>query len=149
MKIKKIPTRIMIFGTFDGIHKGHINFFKQAKKIAKSPSKSFLIASIARDKNVFKIKGEFPTLSERKRMSLVKKYKIIDKVVLSGLRNYLPHVIKERPDVIALGYDQKAYVKNLRKDLRNKGKSVTSIKVVRLKPYKENIYKNKLLKSRK
>ena len=41
----------MVFGTFDGLHKGHLNFFKQAKKLAQ---KSFLIVSIARDLNVLK-----------------------------------------------------------------------------------------------
>ena len=39
----------MVFGTFDGLHKGHINFFQQAVKLAKN---SYLIVSIARDKNV-------------------------------------------------------------------------------------------------
>ena len=149
MADKNKLTRIMIFGTFDGVHKGHINFFKQAKKIVKNPSKSFLIASIARDKNVFKIKGEYPLHTERKRMALIKKYKIINKVVLSGIDNHLPHILKEHPDIIALGYDQKAYVKNLKKDLKRKGKLGMSVKIVRLKPYKEHIYKNRLLKTKK
>ena len=137
---EKNQTRIMIFGTFDGVHKGHLNFFKQARKISK---KSFLIVSVARDQNVFKIKGKYPQLSEKKRIHLIKKYKIIDKVVLSGIENHLPHIIKEIPDVIALGYDQKAYVKNLKKDLKNKG---VLVKIVRLKPHKAKVYKNHLLK---
>lgn len=133
----------MVFGTFDGLHAGHLNFFKQAKKISK---KSFLIASIARDKNVFRIKKKFPVLSEKKRMALVKKIRLVDKVILAGLRNHLPHIIKERPDIIALGYDQKFYVKNLKRDLKNKG---FLAKIVRLKPYKAHIYKNHLLKIKK
>ena len=130
----------MVFGTFDGVHKGHLNFFKQAKKIAKE---SFLIVSVARDRNVLKIKGRLPFLGEKKRTTLIKKYRIADKVVLSGAKNHIPHIIKERPDVIALGYDQKAYVKDLKKDLKNKG---ILVKIVRLKPYREKIYKNNLLK---
>lgn len=135
-------TRIMIFGTFDGLHLGHVNFLKQAKKIAKN---SFLVASIARDKNVFKIKGELPVFNEKKRMNFVKNSKLVDKVVLAGLTNHIPHILKERPDVIALGYDQRAYVRNLKKDLKNKDLVVS---VVRLKPYKEKIYKNKLLRTK-
>lgn len=127
----------MIFGTFDGLHPGHLNFFTQARNL--SPD-SFLIVSIARDKNVKKIKGKYPLLNELKRKNLIEKSKLVDKVVLSGIKNYLPHIIKENPDIIALGYDQEAYVKNLKKDLKN-------IKIVRLKPYKENIYKNHLLKN--
>ncbi|MEK7080955.1 MAG: adenylyltransferase/cytidyltransferase family protein [Patescibacteria group bacterium] len=135
---KKI--KIMVFGTFDGLHKGHINFFKQAKNFTRN---SFLIVSIARDKNVIKIKRRKPKLSENERLVLVKNSKFADKVVLGGQVKYLPHILKEKPDVIALGYDQVAYVRNLKKDLKNKG---ILVKIVRLKPYGERIYKNHLLK---
>lgn len=143
MSKKAVEKKIMVFGTFDGLHKGHINFFKQAKNFIKN---SFLIVSIARDENVLKIKGRKPELSEKERFSLVKKVKFADKVVLAGRAEYLPHILKEKPDIIALGYDQKAYVKNLKKDLKNSG---VSVKIVRLKPYKENIYKNRLLKAKR
>jgi len=141
MSKKTGETKIMVFGTFDGLHKGHLNFLKQAKNFIKN---SFLIVSIARDKNVFKIKGEYPNLSERERMALVKKCKLVDQVVLGGLKDHIPHIARIHPEVIALGYDQKAYVKDLKKDLKNKG---ILVKVVRLKPYKEHIYKNHLLRN--
>ena len=140
---KKRQTRIMVFGTFDGLHQGHLNFFKQAKQLTKN---SFLIVSVARNKNVKKIKGKIPYLNEKKRMILVKKSNIVDKVVLGGLDEHLPHILKERPDIIALGYDQTFYVKDLKKDLKNKG---FLIKIVRLKPYKKHIFKNHLLKSKR
>lgn len=130
----------MVFGTFDGLHRGHIDFFKQAKNL--SPN-TFLIVSIARDKNVLKIKKNHPTLNEQKRVILVKKHEYVNKVVLSGLKDYIPHIVKERPHIIALGYDQVAYVNNLKKDLKERGQKV---KIVRLKPYKEKIYKSHLLK---
>src|SRR3989344_3595492 len=139
MSRKNIQLKIMVFGTFDGLHPGHLHFFKQAKKLAP---KSFLIISIARDKNVFRIKGRYPSLKERQRALLVQKIKFVDKVVLSGIKNHIPHIAREHPDVIALGYDQKKYVKNLKKDLKNKG---ILVKIVRLKSYKEKIYKNRLL----
>ena len=132
----------MVFGTFDGLHRGHVNFFKQARKSARNP---FLIVSVARDKNVARIKGRKPVFSENQRINLVKKSGFADKVVLAGQTRHLPHILKENPEIIALGYDQKAYVKNLKKDLKNKG---FSVKIVRLKPYKEKIYKNHLLKIR-
>lgn len=139
--MKKMKTKIMVFGTFDGLHLGHLNFFKQARKLDKNPH---LVVSIARDKNVFKIKGARPRLSEKKRFDLVKKSKLVDEVVLSGIKNYLPHIKKIRPDIIALGYDQRAYVKNLKKDLKTKSLVVN---IVRMKPYKEKIYKNSILNS--
>lgn len=138
----KKAIKIMVFGTFDGLHPGHLDLFKQAKNFIKN---SFLIVSIARDKNVFKIKGEYPVQNEKARIRFVEESPLVDKVVLSGMTDHLPHIIKIRPDIIALGYDQKAYVKNLKKDLKNRG---LLVKIVRLKPYKEKIYKNHLLKKR-
>ncbi len=132
---------IMVFGVFDGLHPGHINFFKQAKELSKN---SFVIASIARDKNIIKIKGKKSTFSEKERFNLVKQNKFINKVVLGGKIKYLPHILKEKPDIIALGYDQKTYVSELKRDLKNKG---ILVKIIRLKPYKEKIYKNHLLKN--
>jgi FAD synthetase len=146
MEDRKLQTRIMVFGTFDGLHPGHMNFLKQARILAKKPFRPLLIASIARDKNVFRIKGKYPHKNELKRMSLLKKCTLVDKVVLSGIKNHLPHIIKERPDIVALGYDQSAYVKNLKKDLKNKN---LTVRIVRLKPYKEKIYKNELLQNLK
>ena len=137
---KKHVVKVMVFGTFDGLHEGHLNFFKQAKNLSQF---AFLVVSVARDKNVFKIKGKYPSLNEHQRAKLIRKSDLADKVVLSGIKNHIPHIIKARPNIIALGYDQKAYVPNLIKDLKNKG---ISVRVVRLKPYKDKIYKNHLLK---
>jgi FAD synthetase len=138
----KNQTKIMVFGTFDGLHTGHRNLFKQAKSLARN---SFLIVSIARDKNVLKIKKHLPLHAEKKRMKLVEKEKDADKVVLGGLRSHLPHIMKEKPDIIALGYDQRHYVKNLKEDLKKKN---LEVKIVRLKAYKKHIYKNRLLKKK-
>jgi len=135
-------TRIMVFGTFDGLHKGHFNFLRQAKKLGANQN-PFLIVSIARDSNVKKIKGKTPLLNEKKRILLLKKSSIADKVVPSGLRSHLPHILKEKPDIIALGYDQNDYTENLEEKLEKRG---LKTKVVRLKPYKKHIYKNHLLR---
>jgi cytidyltransferase-like protein len=135
--------KIMVFGTFDGLHLGHLNFFKQARNIANN---SFLIVSIARDENVLKIKGHKTFFSELKRLNFVKKSGLVDRAILASKRNYLAHILKENPEIIALGYDQEAYVKELKKDIKNKG---ILIKVIRLKPYKEKIYKNHLLRKNK
>ncbi|MFA6520384.1 MAG: adenylyltransferase/cytidyltransferase family protein [Candidatus Paceibacterota bacterium] len=139
MSKKTGDKKIMLFGTFDGLHPGHLNLFKQARNLVKN---SFLVVSIARDKNVYKIKGKYPHHNEKARLGLVKKSKLVDGVVLSGVKNHIPHILKIRPDIIALGYDQKAYVLNLKKDLKKGG---LRVKVIRLKPYKEKIYKNHLL----
>ena len=113
----KEQTKIMVFGTFDGLHQGHLNLFKQARDLGEN---SYLVVSIARDKNVFRIKKRKTIYKEKERCALVKKSKLADKVILAGLDNYFSHIKKEKPDIIALGYDQKAYVKELKKDLQDR-----------------------------
>lgn len=131
--------KILVFGTFDGVHQGHLNMFKQARRLSKNP---YLIVSIARDKNVLRIKNKLPFNKENTRKKIVEETGIPEKVILGSLKNYLEHIVKESPDYIALGYDQIHYTENLKKDLKNLG---LSPKIRRLKPYKENIYKNSLL----
>ncbi len=135
----KLSTRIMVFGTFDILHKGHLNFFKQARALSKKP---FLIVSVARDINVKKIKGHKPVNCEKKRFMKVKALKFVDKTVLGGIKNHIPHIIKEKPDVIALGYDQKKYVQNLKSDLTRRG---LNVKIERLKAFMPQVYKSSLI----
>jgi FAD synthetase len=133
-----MATRIMVFGTFDVVHPGHRNFFQQARSLAEEP---YLIVSVARDKNVARIKGKAPRRSETARAAALKKISIIDKVVLGADGNPLPHILKQKPDIIALGHDQTAYVRGLRSALKAAG---LKTKIVRLKPFRRDKYKSSL-----
>jgi FAD synthetase len=133
-------TRILVFGTFDVLHKGHIKFFQQARRLSAKP---FLIVSVARDINVKLIKGRFPEKREKQRLKEIKKIKIVNQAVLGANKNYLSHIIKTKPQIIALGYDQKSYTKNLKSQLNKLG---LSVKIFRLRPYRPNIYKSSIIK---
>lgn len=137
---KNKKTKIMVFGTFDFLHQGHKNFFLQARGLAKNP---YLIVSVARDVNVKKIKKSAPVHHQNQRLDAIKKSRFADKCVLGGGKNYLTHIKKESPSIIALGYDQRAYVDNLKKDIL-KGK--LHVKIRRLKAFKPKAFKSSLLK---
>lgn len=132
----------MVFGTFDFLHQGHLNFFKQARSLAKKP---FLVVSVGRDVNVKKNKGQEPTLNQYQRLAEVKACGLVDKAVLGGVKTYLPHIKKEHPSIIALGYDQTAYVDNLKQKLARAG---INAKIRRLNAYKPKIYKSSLRKNK-
>lgn len=133
--------RIMVFGTFDIVHPGHKHFFAQARKLA-GKHKPFLIVSLARDKNVIRIKGKVPTSNELKRLKRIKSLSEVDKAVLGAIGNHIPHIVKERPEIIALGYDQSAYVGGLRAALSKEG---VKVKIARMKPHLPNKYKTSIL----
>lgn len=131
--------RIMCFGTFDILHQGHLNFFKQARALSKNP---FLTVSVARDINVKKIKGHKPINSEKKRLAIIRSTKLVDKAVLGGIKNYLSHIVKESPRIIALGYDQLAFTGGLKQKLTKLG---LNVRIKRLKAYKKYLYKTSVL----
>ncbi len=139
-KSKLTPKTVMMFGTFDMIHEGHVNLFAQARKLAGK--EGLVIVSIARDVNVKRIKGRTPRNNEKQRQKLVKSSRLVDKVILGALKNYFARIKTLQPDVIALGYDQTAYVDKLKTDLKL---AKMSTKVVRLKPYQPKKFKTSLL----
>lgn len=126
--------KILAFGTFDILHEGHLNFFKQAKAYGDE-----LVVVIARNINVQRIKGNFPLNDERLRLNKVKQTGLVDVAVLGHLENPYQIIEEEQPDVICLGYDQVVHTKGLEKKF-------PGIKVVRLKAYKPEIYKSSKLK---
>ena len=144
--------KVMVFGVFDLLHPGHLNFLIQAKELGDK-----LIVSVARDLNVFKVKGQRPMHEENLRLKNLSLLPIVDKVVLGGLKDPWPHIQKERPDIIALGYDQKVYVSNqeagnskqerrLEEELQKHGLKKT--RVIRLKPHWPQVYKSKILRAK-
>ncbi len=137
--MKTIKEKIMVFGTFDVLHKGHLNFFKQARALSKSP---FLIVSVARGVNVKKIKKHKPINNDKKRLQNVRSCSLVDRALLGAKVNYLNHIVKEDPQIIALGYDQKAYVKGLKKLLAGLG---ARPKIYRLKSYFSGKYKTSII----
>src|SRR3989344_7183697 len=124
--------RIMVFGTFDILHPGHISFLRRAKKLG-----DYLIVSLARENNIRKIKGHKARYSESERKSMLEAVKYADKVVLGAKDDYIKHIVSQKPHIIALGYDQRAFTKGLEEKLAHRG---LRIKIIRLKPLRPNLY---------
>ncbi len=130
--------KVLITGTFDRLHPGHLNYLNQAKKLG-----DYIIVIIARDKTVLKVKGRLPKNNEKKRAKVIRQTKIPNRVYLGKIRDKYALIQKSRPDVIALGYDQNIFTKNLKKELNKRG---LRPKIIRLKPYKPHLYKSSLMR---
>lgn len=129
----------MVFGAFDGLHPGHLNFFKQAKKHG-----DFLIVSVGTDKNVAVIKGKKPLFFQKERLALVASVGLVDKAVLGAEKDFYREIKKMAPNIICLGYDQWATEEDVRVELDRVGLKKT--KVVRLKPHKASKAKSTIVK---
>ena len=131
--------KVMVFGTFDIFHPGHWSFLHQAKKLG-----DYLIVVVARDKTVTMIKEQKPINKEAIRVRTIKDSRLADKVVFGSLTDKYAAIKKYRPDVICLGYDQKYFIDGLEEKLEKINLKKT--KIIRLKPYKPEIYKSSKLK---
>ncbi|MBN2087508.1 adenylyltransferase/cytidyltransferase family protein [Candidatus Peregrinibacteria bacterium] len=126
----------MGFGTFDGLHPGHMYYLRQLDALGDE-----LIVLIARDRNVKKTKGKLPQHNEKERLSAVKDLKFVNRVLIGHSSDYYHWIRKIRPDIIGLGYDQMTNLDGLKK-------TFPDIEIVRLDPYEPEKYKSSLLRDK-
>ncbi len=146
----------MATGTFDLIHPGHGLFLEEAKKLGGENAK--LVVVLARDSTV-RSKKRIPIINENQRLEMVKFLKPVNEAVLGSETDMFEVVEKIKPDIIAIGPDQKFDLDDLRKDLKNRGftcqvKRITKyhksnldssckiIKKIKKSKFDENAFKN-------
>ncbi|MFA5128613.1 MAG: adenylyltransferase/cytidyltransferase family protein [Patescibacteria group bacterium] len=129
----KPKKKVMVFGTFAVLHPGHLYFFREAKKRGDK-----LTVVVARDLTVKKVKGFSPKLDEQARQEMVDAIKLVNVAVLGDKIDWYKIILKYKPEIICLGYDQVA-PKNFREELRRRG---VDAKIFRLKSYKPKKYKS-------
>ncbi len=126
---QKPHKKVLVFGTFDGIHPGHIHFLTEAKKLGD------LFISVASDESLeFRklhkaIKKAPERLKDIISLGIAKSASIGDRV----LGNWTD-VKKIKPDIIALGYDQKGLEMALKKFKKSIGVPFVIKKITSHKP---------------
>ena len=127
-----MPVKVVATGVFDIIHIGHAHFLNAAKEHG-----DHLTVIIANDGTVRKMKGE-PILSDQRRSEVVLQLKPVDEGVIGRTGDMLDIIVEEiKPDVIALGFDQRLFTtKELEVKLSNRG---LNVKVVRLEEMEQDL----------
>lgn len=133
-----MPTRVLVFGTFDLLHPGHVDFFKQAKNLADE-----LHVVIARDKTVQAVKKHLSVQNELTRQLQVQEHPLVTQAHLGNLDDKYSIIEDVQPDVIALGYDQESFTASLPEELKKRG---LNPKIVRLQAYHPEVYKTSKLR---
>lgn len=124
----------MVFGTFDLLHEGHLHLFKEAKKYG-----DFLIAVVARDVSVKKIKGFIPHQNELQRLEKVHACPLINKALLGYEDDFYKVIEQNKPDVLCFGYDQDKM--NIKEELRKRKikAEVTTLSAFQPEKYKSSL----------
>jgi FAD synthetase len=93
---------VLVFGTFDLLHPGHLFLLRQARLQGDR-----LVVSLARDRFVRGWKGKEPRYPEQERLARVRETGLADEVRLSDPEPHSFRLLQEvRPDLICLGHDQ-------------------------------------------
>ena len=133
--------RVLVFGTFDFLHKGHDYFLSQAKRYGDE-----LYVIVARDDTVQKLKGKKPIHNEELRKRQLELNSYTYKVYLGLKGDKYKLIEKIRPNVIVLGYDQTHFTKNLKEEIL---KRKIPCRIVRLKKsHKPHLYKSSILRKK-
>ena len=109
--------RVMAVGVFDLLHAGHLHYLEQAKSLGTE-----LVVVVAHDDTVRSQKHE-PVTSQELRCRMVKGLKPVDDAIVGNSPGTpifdILNVVK--PNVIALGYDQKHSIDSIRNGLDEHG----------------------------
>ncbi|MDO8574317.1 MAG: adenylyltransferase/cytidyltransferase family protein [bacterium] len=137
-QVPRSMIKVMVFGVFDGLHKGHKYFLSEAKKLGDS-----LIAVVTTNENVKKLKGNLPAANFNQRQEEVLKNDNVDEVVPNDRELFTWKVLdKHKPDIIAIGYDQTELEKALADYIQKKG---LKIKLKVIPSFKPHRYKSSLI----
>jgi FAD synthetase len=94
-------TKVLATGVFNIVHPGHLLFLEESKKLGDE-----LVVIVSSDKIAKKLKDSF-ILPAEQRAAVVGALKVVDKVFVGDDEDPMKLVSVIRPDVIALGHDQK------------------------------------------
>lgn len=141
--MKRVKKRIMIAGTFDLIHAGHIYLINEAAKLGE------VYVVVATDKNRELFSGERPIIPQEQRLEVIKNLKNVKEARLGRSDNDTLKTVEEiNPDIILLGPDQKFSIEILEKKLKEK--HLNHIEVRRLETYydKFKLHSSSLIKQK-
>jgi septum formation protein len=134
---QKGKNKVLVAGTFDIFHLGHLYFFKEAKKYGDE-----LIVIVGSD-FIIKKNGKKLVHNQKERTEIIKNLKIVDKVILGKKNNVIDNIKKIKPNLICIGYDQK-----IPKEIETFCKE-NKIKIKRIKKkYNEEKCKSSIIKKR-
>ncbi len=115
----------MATGVFDLLHPGHVFFLTEARKLGDE-----LVVVVARDQTARRLKHE-PYVPEHVRREMVEALKPVDRAILGSSTDIYETVVRERPQIIALGHDQVWNEKEVERECARRG---VPVRVVRIGP---------------
>jgi cytidyltransferase-like protein len=115
--------RVMVFGTFDGVHDGHRHLLREAAVHGDT-----LVAVVARDEHVLELKGQVPQRSLDERMELISFEAEVAEVIPANedLADFSV-ILEQKPSTLVFGFDQDELMEEVSAWLEDQSLHITTI----------------------
>lgn len=130
----------LLFGTFDGLHEGHLDLLRQAKEQTE-----YLVVAVATDETILTFKKFQPINSFEVRKQKVLESGYVSEVCESVGGDGYQCILKQMPNCVFTGYDQDALREHLLAWLKE---HKMDIPVITLSAHHPHLYKSSLLYDR-
>ncbi|MDO8056446.1 MAG: adenylyltransferase/cytidyltransferase family protein [Candidatus Hermodarchaeota archaeon] len=119
--------RIVIAGTFDILHPGHVFLISEAAKLGE------VIVVVARDENVVHAKCHPVIVPEQQRLFMVQALKGVSEAILGNPgRDFLAIIEELQPDILLLGPNQNMPIDHVQEELAHRGLKTRVMRLERL-----------------
>lgn len=133
--------RVIAFGSFDPLHEGHRDFFRQAKALG-----DHLTVVVAHDSALRARKRREIYQPAEWRLAAVAACPEVDAALIGNEQAHTYTLLSELDfAIVVLGYDQAPADEVVRAELDKRGKQ--HVQIVRLKAHKPGMYKSTLIRT--
>ncbi|MFA7286603.1 MAG: adenylyltransferase/cytidyltransferase family protein [Patescibacteria group bacterium] len=131
--------RVLVFGTFDVLHPGHVRFLTAAAKFGS------VMVALTPDTLVTTYKGRPPVNSYSVREGRLRDMAVVtDVVAADNTPNTYDIIEKLRPEVLVLGYDQTGLRATITKKL---SETEISASIRMIEAYRSDVYRSSRLRA--
>lgn len=115
---------VFIGGGFEVIHHGHIYTIEKARSLG-----DMLVVAVATDSTIRRRKAREPIANEEERARMLSSLRQVDAAVIGSEGDIFETLVKVKPDIVALGYDQYHSESDVAKGAEKRG---VNVRIVRL-----------------
>lgn len=115
---------VMLGGAFEIIHPGHLHALSEAKRLGNT-----LVVVVATDESVERNKGRPPATGQTSRVELVSSLRQVDLAIPGNKGSIFDILTKVKPDVVALGYDQRHNPEEIVREAARRGVKIATARL--------------------
>lgn len=115
---------VMLGGAFEIIHPGHVFALSEAKGLGNT-----LVVVVATDESVERNKGRPPATNQALRVALVSSLRQVDLALPGNKGSIFDILVRIRPDVVALGYDQRYKGEEIVREAAKRGVTISTARL--------------------